>query len=115
MKTFTLTEQHLLLLSRAELEWESTGPRFDCKRPFGNKDIEQDMADILMWATPLVDGQSRITDSQRARLKEMHEQLLPALQIVLQHAVHPYNGAKPGTYRNTAQPYYRPKWELVTG
>ena len=50
MKTFTLTEQHLKLLKRANVYWEdaeSGAPAIDPKRPYGNSAAIIDVLEIL--------------------------------------------------------------------
>lgn len=50
--TFTLTEDHIKLLSRAYIGWEDSefgAPSIDCKRPYGNSYVEGDVAEILEW------------------------------------------------------------------
>jgi hypothetical protein len=80
MKNFKLTEAHLKLLQRAyisesDIEWGS--PMIDGKRPFGNGDLHQDVADIL--GLPYDDE----NESLRDYIDSVYAQLGTALQIVL--------------------------------
>lgn len=49
-KVFELKEEHIKLLCRAYVGWEDCefgAPAIDCKRPYGNSSVEQDMLEIL--------------------------------------------------------------------
>lgn len=55
---FEVKEEHLKLMHEFEVEWddgEFGAPRIDCKRPYGNSDVENDMLKIL-GITELRDG-----------------------------------------------------------
>lgn len=72
-KTFQMTEAHLKLLSNFYVVWrtcEYGAPAIDCKRPYGNSDVETDIADILGWDEP-------------KNAETIHRELETALQIVL--------------------------------
>ncbi len=102
---FILTEQHIKLLSAAYVSWEHCefgAPSIDCKRPYGNGDVFEDMAGILGI---------EITDSFPTPLDEkilfqLHKELKTALQIVLRT-----KSFEPGLY--TASPYEQ-NWKLAT-
>ena len=86
MKTFILKQEHLDLLSHAYVEWydcETGAPCIDPKRPYGNSDVESDIADLLGWKiNPEYDELSK---SQKKEAQKLHEETETALQIVLQH------------------------------
>lgn len=47
---FTVTSEHLKLLRRANITWDSrefSAPAIDCKRPYGNSSVYSDIAEIL--------------------------------------------------------------------
>jgi hypothetical protein len=74
-KTFQMTDAHLKLLSNLNVVWrtcEYGAPAIDCKRPYGNSDVESDIAEILGWDEPSTNSAERI-----------HRELETALQIVL--------------------------------
>lgn len=106
---FQLTSDHLTLLSNANIRWhdiEYGAPGIDYKRPYGNSTgIEADMAEFLDLETVTVEGEERVTDDQRDKLRELHEELEQALEIVLQH------GHKPGIYEKEK---HGRDWEQVT-
>lgn len=49
-KKFEIKEEHLKLIKRMYVSWEDCefgAPRIDCKRPYGNSDVYQDIIEIL--------------------------------------------------------------------
>ena len=98
MKRFVMTEEHIKLLRRAVVGWqdcEAGAPEIDPKRPYGNSDVEHDVATILGWERLCrndKDGSTWFSAEQEERAFEIHRQTEHALQIYLQH------GAAPGEY-----------------
>lgn len=48
--TFTVLPEHLLLMRRAYVDWDDCeygAPAIDCKRPYGNSDVIQDIMEII--------------------------------------------------------------------
>lgn len=90
--TFTLTEDHIKLISNLHLvSYTDFGPEICSKRPFGNSSIECDIANILKWETE--DGE--LTEKQVSDAwKIFNEELPNALQIVLCTKTF-----EPGTYQ----------------
>lgn len=85
MNTFTLTAQHVLLLSHMCVRWddcETGAPAIDPKRPYGNSDVFDDMREILK--------DEKISDGL---LWTLHKETEVALQIVLQS-----QSFKPGNF-----------------
>ncbi len=88
---FTVTENHLKLLRHARLHWdygEGYGaPAIDPKRPYGNSDVELDIAEILDapdsdWE--LVPGEVLYpTTEARERLTQLHVETMLVLHIML--------------------------------
>jgi hypothetical protein len=84
-ETFTITAEHVKLLRNAVVRWEDCefgAPAIDCKRPYGNSSVYQDMAEILDlplnfndWETP--------EQSEYQKLDRLHKETLQALQIFL--------------------------------
>lgn len=53
MQEFTITQDHLTLVKNMIVSWdhcEFGAPAVDCKRPYGNSCVEQDIIEILGWA-----------------------------------------------------------------
>lgn len=49
-RRFTVTDEHLRLLRRADVSWDDTefgAPEINCKRPYGNSNVYADIAEIL--------------------------------------------------------------------
>ena len=95
MKQFELTLQHIELLTNAHIRWEDCeygAPAIDCKRPYGNSFVEQDIAEILGL---LSEGGNidDIPEEHVERCRELHEETETALQIILSAKTF-----EPGTY-----------------
>lgn len=85
MKKFTITEQHLKLLQNAYVSWDSCefgSPEIDCKRPYGNSDVLEDMADILYGKLP-EKAKEKVIESTSDYLIQLHKELEIVLQICL--------------------------------
>lgn len=104
MKRFTLTEDHITLLRAAWVSWGATeearlantlpcppvarfgAPAIDCKRPYGNSCVRQDIASLLL-IEPVMDcgdhGDGNFTNAQISRIDTVHRETETALQIVL--------------------------------
>jgi hypothetical protein len=84
---FTVTEDHLKLLRRAYVGWDDCefgAPAIDCKRPYGNSDVLNDMTEIL--GTPdeeCRDEEGEILPDAEAALTRLHAETGVALQIAL--------------------------------
>jgi len=75
---FTITEDHLKLMSHFYVGWcddEYGAPDIDPKRPYGNGDVPADIAKILGWEGEIA------YDDPRAR--KIHAETKIALQIAL--------------------------------
>lgn len=88
---FTVTEDHLKLLRHVHLYWdygEGYGaPAIDPKRPYGNSDVERDIAEILDapdsdWE--LLDGEvPHPTPDARERFTRLHVETMLVLHVTL--------------------------------
>lgn len=79
---FELTEQHIKLLRHMYVGWqdcETGAPEINPKRPYGNRTVAEDIADILGIE---VDG-GAMPEAMRKGLMKLHEETAHALQIVL--------------------------------
>ena len=86
-ETFEMRDEHLKLLRRMYVGWndcEFGAPEIDPKRPYGNSDVEYDIAEIL-GITPeeMDDGYPSLSDDQRLFVRSLHANTSTALQIVL--------------------------------
>lgn len=82
MNAFTLTENHLKLLRRMNVGWQDAeygAPEIDPKRPYGNSDVELDIAEILGWEV----DEDGLSEFQSNSARELHEEMATALQVVL--------------------------------
>jgi len=84
---FTLTADHVKLLRRMCVAWDGIeygAPTIDPKRPYGNKDVEQDIHTILTGRDePLEDLARQERETLQARYRRLHEETKTALQVVL--------------------------------
>ncbi len=106
-KQFVLTEEHITLLRGSYVDRELSdieygAAQIDPKRPYGNSDVESDLAWIL--GVELVDGE-HLRQEDRERIVKLHQETPTALQIVLATG-----SFQPGTYE--AAPYGI-DWKLV--
>lgn len=102
-KSFTVTEQHLALLRRANVEFggdEWGAPAINGKRPYGNGDLVDDICRILGWP-----GDAEDPKVHGAALA-LHEETATALECVLRTG-----SFRPGRYV-TSSPYTR-DWGLA--
>ena len=80
---FTITEEHLKLLKRNFVDWEDceTGaPAINCKRPYGNSDVANDVAEILEWP---VDYNEELSEDVTDHALRLHAETQTVLQICL--------------------------------
>lgn len=66
-ETFEVKNEHLELMKRAFVGWEHCGygaPSIDCKRPYGNSDVEGDIAEIFGWE---YDEEEGLTEEQSTK------------------------------------------------
>lgn len=80
---FTLRAQHLLLAKHINWQWQtaSYGGSIEqyCKRPYGNSNMEMDIAKILGW--PIL--KTGLTSVQMKMARNIHEDMLIAVPIIL--------------------------------
>ena len=106
IKTFTITEDHLKLLSRLRVGWNYSGngiPLFDVEKPYGNKDIYRDMFNILGWNIDVVlndekfnyfSQDDRLPKAIEDKLYDIHKETEKALEICMRT-----RSFEPGTYQ----------------
>jgi len=93
MNRFTLTEDHVKLLTAAEVGWQDCeygAPEIDPKRPYGNSSVELDIAEALGWEW---DKRDDLPTELRERAWKIHKGTEEALQIIL--STHSF---EPGVY-----------------
>lgn len=98
---FEITEQHIKLIENMYFEfydWVEFGaPGVDPKRPYGNSDVYNDMAEILSITPAYVDEDDptdiEFSDDQYALMDRLHKETAQALQIIVRT-----KSFEPGTY-----------------
>ena len=92
VREFTVTEDHLELLRHVYLYWdygEGCGaPAINPKRPYGNSDVERDIAAILDapdsdWDQVEDDEYPDLTPEARERFTRLHVETMIVLHITL--------------------------------
>ena len=81
---FTVTETHLRLLRRFNVDWDDRefgAPNIDPKRPYGNSDVLRDIAEILGFGPANEFGE--FTDQETGAMKRLHKDTQTVLQIAL--------------------------------
>lgn len=81
-ETFEVTQSHLDLLKNMYVSWEGCefgAPSINCKRPYGNGDVEDDIGTILKWKK---EGEY-MSDEQMEKANKIHKETQTVLQIVL--------------------------------
>ena len=108
---FHLKEEHIKLLKRSHITYNdhmySGAAGIDMKRPYGNKDLYGDIAEILGWELfESMDGEKILSKKQGEEAERLHQEIETALQIVLctQSFI-------PGIYEK--KPYDYDSWKLV--
>ena len=88
IEVFELRQSHLDLLKETAISWDDCeygAPCIDCKRPYGNSSVEDDIADIIKlpkkdnWDKKEEDWNEKATEQMR----DLHKETEIALQIVL--------------------------------
>ena len=117
VRRFTVTEDHLKLLRHAWVDWDQGegygAPGINPKKPYGNSDVERDIAEILEapdsdweWVEievgfPPPGARERVKDLRpeaAERFTRLHAETAIALQIVLATGEF-----RPGRYTRTQQ------------
>ena len=115
---FTMTEDHVKMLSRLHVDWRSEpylgAPAVDTKRPYGTGDVLRDIAKIIGIEPTNGEAVRENGDSphfakaDRERMMQLHREMEYAVQVVLA------TGSKaPGTYRISV-PYNFTSWIRVS-
>jgi hypothetical protein len=106
VRLFEVQEAHIALLKAAYVGWddgEFGAPAIDCKRPYGNSSVIDDMREILGY--PERDQEKYEDEALNEKLVSLHKETKVALQIALSVGYF-----KPGFY--TAKEYSK-DWEPV--
>ena len=83
MERLLVKPDHLRLLSSAYVGWDDCefgAPAINCKRPYGNSNVVEDMARILGFP---IDEEGDVSPDDTAELIELHRQTEEVLQIIL--------------------------------
>lgn len=104
-RLFELKEEHIKLLRNMYVDWDDCefgAPTIDCKRPYGNSYVYNDIAKIL--GITEVDNEEQFSKEQLEMMDKIHKETETALQIVLSTGEF-----KPGEY---VADEYKKNWRL---
>jgi hypothetical protein len=109
-QTFRVRPEHITLLQNTYVSWDDCefgAPSIDCKRPYGDSLVLENMAEIL--GVPMKEnnyGDMELTDEDSERLLALHKETRTVLQIFLRTG-----SMLPGVYEADA---YRVNWQRVS-
>ena len=87
-KTFEVTDDHLILARRFYVGWnegEFGAPTIDCKRPYGNSSVLNDIHEILTGESiGMIDSKrDELTEEEKQQYDKIHLEMETVLQIIL--------------------------------
>jgi len=87
---FVVQAEHIKLVKRFNVWWEDCefgAPAIDCKRPYGNSDVTNDIAEILGWEQfEDEDGEMHLSREQGELARRLHKEMETVLQILCANA-----------------------------
>lgn len=82
-----ITPEHLKLLERLQWEFDDRefgAPGVDCKRPYGNSDVEFDIARILGWEFFEDEyGETHLSKEHYNKAVKIHGELLEVIKQII--------------------------------
>ena len=105
---FVVTEDHIKLLKRMYVSWDDCeygAPGINPKRPYGNSDVANDIAEILEWNTSQDDYE--LPEEYCIAAEKIHREMQIALQILVNQLQ-----ISPGVYRKALK-YDSTSWRRV--
>lgn len=98
-ETFVLLPEHAALAQRMYFEWsdiEAGAPCVNPKRPYGNGDHLNDIAEIIgLVLFEDADGIKHMNKIQRAQCEKLHREMETALEVILRSG-----SFEPGKYES---------------
>lgn len=85
MAGFKITKEHVKLAKRMYVGWQNCeygAPEIDPKRPYGNSDVEGDVAQILGWK---VDKENGLTEEQSQKAAALHHEMQQVIEYALKN------------------------------
>ncbi len=79
-----ITKQHVKLAKRMYVGWDDCeygAPAIDPKRPYGNSDVEGDIADILGWKV----GEDGLSEKQSEEASRLHLEMKDVIEFALKN------------------------------
>lgn len=111
-KEFTVTKEHLILLKNSLIRWadcEFGAPAIDCKRPYGNSDVIQDIIKLLDFTVSVCPHCGEIIEEKEyKKINDQCNKLHKETEIVMDIILHFDGQVQPGTYIKISD--YPSKW-----
>jgi hypothetical protein len=98
MKEIKIKKEHIALLNRAYVRWEDGefgAPAIDCKRPYGNSSVVEDIIEIIKPKIPAkvkellddgsIDLEQAFTSKEIEQFEKLHQETEFVLQIILRN------------------------------
>lgn len=85
--TSTITNEHLKLAAALQWRWQGAeygAPEVDPKRPYGNSDVERDIAEELGWVLVDTRDGEELTRAQAKRAAELHKDMLTVIPALIE-------------------------------
>ena len=111
IEIFELKQQHLDLLKETYIGWndcEFGSPEIDCKRPYGNSNVEEDIAEIIGMKDAYDEDEDEWDEKKLKIINRLHKETQIALQIIL-HC----QSFKLGKYKKIDK--YGQEWRYIEG
>jgi hypothetical protein len=110
IKRFELIEEHIELLQQLNFTYDDDteygAPEVNPKRPYGNSDVDEDIAVIIGLRTDYEHTQTKqLTTKELELIHKLHLEMETVLQIVTRTL-----SFKPGIYEAD---YYTNNWEFI--
>jgi hypothetical protein len=111
MNRFELTDDHIKLLNRMNVDWNSSGydgaPAINVKRPYGNSSVVDDVYETIHGKEWDYEKRDEMPEEIYKQMLEIHRETAIALQIVLCT-----KSFEPGTYEKTSS-WSRLSWKRI--
>ena len=109
MEKFTVSEEHLKLLKEMYVSWndcEFGAPEINSKRPYGNSNVEYDIAEILgLQLFEDANEEKHISKEQNVYINKIHKEMETVLKILVCNL-----SIQAGQYESEK---YGSKWNII--
>lgn len=119
IKNFTITDEHLKLVSNLQLTWDYNkveAPAFDAEKPYGSNDLYRRMIKILNWKVEVMlnneafdyfSNNDELPKALKDKLYNLHRELETVIEICIRRL-----SFETGTYQTEE---YSSDWKKIHG